>query len=400
MVEKTKLNYSLILFSLIFGVVLYDFIQNKTGFSYIDEIITAFLVLYLCTNSHVNSIKELFLFVFVVLFYLFYSLLFPHNVSAAIFTDFFIQIKPYLAFYSVWLLPFNFKEKQKKNLCKACICLSFVILPIGILSPGGGPLMTQFCGHSRYATMSIVLGTTYIFFSKRRKKDLYIALFIYSIGLLSLRSKMFGFYATYIGIMFLWNKIPRSKNILSIKTIIIFFIVLFGVMYVAREKIMFYFVDGINADNMFARPLLYVKAFEILKDYPFFGSGFGSYATHASALYYSPLYFTYDLYLSPEIGQGLFISDTYFPVFAEFGYVGLLLFVIFWIERYKTAKRNYLKTGNVIPFKMTILIMAFFFIESIADSTYTHNRGMFMMMLLALFLKDSIYENKNIVRSK
>lgn len=395
-----KLNYRIILFCLVLGVIFYDFIQKTTGFSYIDEIITLFLVLYLCTIKERKFVKELYVFILIVIFYLFYSLLFPHNIIPAIFTDFFIQIKPFLAFYCVRSLSFNFLEKDKIKLCKVSVFFSLLILPIGLLNPGGGGLMDMFGGHSRYATMAIVLGTTYLFFSERRKKDLYITLLIYSIGLLSLRSKMFGFYAAFIGIMFLWAKIPRRKYILSPKTIIIFSVILLGVMYVAREKIFFYFVSGVNAENMFARPLLYVKAVEILNDFPLFGTGFGSYATHASALYYSPLYFSYGLYLSPEIGQGLFISDTYFPVFAQFGYVGLALFLLFWWKRYTTAKNNYIKTGDMLPFKMVMLIIIFFFIESIADSTFTHNRGMYMMMLLALFLKDNRYENQSTVRGK
>ena len=395
-----KFNYRLILFSLVFGVVLYDFIQKQTGFSYIDEIIALVIVIRLCVGRKERPMGEFGIFVAIALFYLFYSLFFPHNVIPSIYTDFLIQVKPYLVFYGVWLVPFGFTVNDKRRLCKVCIWLSLFILPIGVLSPGGGALMNSFCGHSRYATMSIALGTTYLFFSQRRKKDLYITLLIYSIGLLSLRSKMFGFYAAFVGVMFLWNKIPRRKYILSPKTIILFSVVMLGVMYVARDKILFYFVDGVNADNMFARPLLYVKAVEILNDYPLFGTGFGSYATHASALYYSPLYFTYGLYLSPEIGQGLFISDTYFPVFAQFGYVGLILFLLFWLKRYKTAKGNFMRTGDVLPFKMVILIIVFFFIESIADSTFTHNRGMYMMILLALFLKDNKYENKAAVHSK
>lgn len=395
-----KFNYRIILFCLVFGVILYDFISNKTGLTYIDEIIALLLVVNLCVRLKERSLKELFVFIVIISFYLFNSLIFPHNVNAAIFTDFLIQVKPFLAFYGVWFIPFKFADVDRRRMCKACVLMALLILPIGVLSPGGGPLMSMFCGHSRYATMAITLGFTYIYFSQRRKKDLYIALFIFSIGLLSLRSKMFGFYAAFIGIMFLWKKIPRRKYILSPKTIIFFSIIILGVLYVAREKILFYFVVGTEGENMFARPLLYVKAIEILKDYPLFGTGFGSYATYASALYYSPLYFTYDLYLSPEIGNGLFISDTYFPVFAQFGYIGFILFILFWVKRYKTAKRNFLNTGDMLSFKMVILIIVFFFIESIADSTFTHNRGMYMMMLLALFLKNNNNENKSVTYCK
>lgn len=201
-----KFNYRIILFCLVFGVILYDFISNKTGLTYIDEIIALLLVVNLCVRLKERSLKELFVFIVIISFYLFNSLIFPHNVNAAIFTDFLIQVKPFLAFYGVWFIPFKFADVDRRRMCKACVLMALLILPIGVLSPGGGPLMSMFCGHSRYATMAITLGFTYIYFSQRRKKDLYIALFIFSIGLLSLRSKMFGFYAAFIGIMFLWKK--------------------------------------------------------------------------------------------------------------------------------------------------------------------------------------------------
>ena len=171
------------------------------------------------------------------------------------------------------------------------------------------------------------------------------------------------------------------------KNILILVVLLVGVCYAAREKIQFYFVDGYNASNMFARPLLYVKALEILEDFPFLGTGFGSYATDASAQFYSPLYYQYGLYLSPEIGNGSFISDTWFPVLAQFGYVGVFLYALFWRCVFLKAKAKYELMRNSSELKIAILIMVYMFIESVADSTFTQNRGMYMMMLLALSVR-------------
>ena len=42
---------------------------------------------------------------------------------------------------------------------------------------------------------------------------------------------------------------------------------------------------------------------------------------------------------------------------------------------------------NRSDLKIAILIMVFMFIESVADSTFTQNRGMYMMMLLALSVR-------------
>ena len=256
---------------------------------------------------------------------------------------------------------------------------------------GGIVLNSLFGGHARFASLSVCIGSTYLFLSERKKRDLWICFLMYSVGLLSTRSKMFGFYAAAIAVFFIWNlKGTKRIKIFNIKTIVIAFAGIVGILYAAKDKIFFYFVEGYNATYMFARPLLYTKALEILKDFPLLGTGFGSYATDASAVYYSPLYYDYELYLSPEIGQGLFISDTWFPVLAQFGYIGIVLIILFWRDVYTKAKYKFQMTKNPIDFKMAILIMIFFFIESVADSTFTQNRGMYMMMLLGLCVRCSV----------
>lgn len=378
-------NYLFLITSLLLGVIFYDYIQKSTGFSYIDEILALALFTYYIKKG--KRCRELNVFIFISLFYLAYSLWRPHNVTPAIWTDFLIEIKPYLAFYSVYALNFSISRQQREKICRFCKISAVCLLPIAILGFGGTGIMNDFGGHSRFATMLTILSLTYLLYSEQKKRDLYISLLILTEGLASTRSKIFGFYITFITIMFFWGKFKASK-IVNIKNIIMASVLVVGIIYAAREKIEFYFVDGTQSENMFARPLLYMKAWEILQDYPILGTGFGSYATHASALYYSPLYNTYGLVYSPEIGNGLFISDTFFPVFAQFGFVGILLFIVFWKRRLKETIRNLACYNNKLYFKLILLIIIFFTIESIADSTFTHNRGMVMMMLMGIILNN------------
>lgn len=391
MVKKSiqHFNYNFLLFSLLFGVILYDYIQKVTGFSYIDEI--QILILFIVYLKRGKKSREFFIYGCIALFYLIYSLLYPHNVKQAIYMDFIIQAKPYIAFYSAYMLNFNISEHQRYRICSFCKITALCLLPIGILGFGGTGIMNVFCEHARFATMLTILSFVYLIYSDQRRKDIIIAILICAIGLTSFRSKMFGFFTAYICILLLWKNIKINwKAYIRIFPYIIILLAL--ILYAAKEKIQFYFIDGVEAENMFARPLLYLKSIEILNDYPVFGTGYGSYATFASGEYYSPIYIDYDLYLSPEIGKGEFISDTYFPVFAQFGYVGFALFVWFWVRRYKSSLRNFKQYHNEIYFKIVILIIIFFFIESIADSTLTHNRGAEMMMLLAITLNNR-YDN-------
>lgn len=380
-----KLNYYFMLFCILFGCIFYDLIGKLTNFTYTDEIITLFLFIYWIVNGNKQA-KEFYIAILIFIFYLIISLNFPHNKSAAIWMDFFIEIKPFIAFYTVYNLNLYIAPKHRRRICRLCMVSSILLLPIGVINLGGGEYMNAFGGHARFATINIILGTTYLYYSHRTKRDLYIALVIYSVGILSLRSKMFGFFTLFGCVMFLWNKL-NAKHLLSLRTLALGSLAAMVVVFAAWEKITYYFVEGTMAQSMFARPYLYMKSWEILNDYPLFGSGLGSFATHASAVYYSPLYMTYKMYLNYEIGNGLFISDTFFPALAQFGYVGILIFVCFWKRRLNQAIKNMRITKDVFPFKIVIVIIGFFFMESIADSTFTHNRGMIMMMLLALFLK-------------
>ena len=91
-----------------------------------------------------------------------------------------------------------------------------------------------------------------------------------------------------------------------------------------------------------------------------------------------------------------FIADTYYPALAQFGVVGVVLFFGFWGKLLLTALRNFTK-DNLKDFTISILIILFFLIECTSDSTITHNRGLFMMMLLALSLNGlKASSNKNL----
>ena len=92
----------------------------------------------------------------------------------------------------------------------------------------------------------------------------------------------------------------------------------------------------------------------------------------------------------------VFTSDTYFPVFAQFGIVGIVLFVCFWYKRYKEYISLYFHTKNIVLAKLVATIFFFFFIESVVDSTLLQNRGAVMMMLFAIILS----KNKTSLVSK
>lgn len=128
--------YRWIVFVLLFMVYSYDYIQNHYGFSYTDEIIMMGLVSYWMVKARHKS-KGLKIVFFVFGIYLLNSLLFPHNVTAAIFSDFIQQLKPFVAFYCILDLGIFLNGMWRKKIRRLCIVLILLMLPIGLTNIGG-----------------------------------------------------------------------------------------------------------------------------------------------------------------------------------------------------------------------------------------------------------------------
>ena len=77
----------------------------------------------------------------------------------------------------------------------------------------------------------------------------------------------------------------------------------------------------------------------------------------------------------------IFICDAFYPELAQFGVVGIFLYILFW---YSVVRKH---TSVSIQASAYIwMVFLFFLIEGIADSTFTHNRGLFILIILALMM--------------
>ncbi|MDR1601386.1 MAG: hypothetical protein LBS42_03055 [Tannerella sp.] len=190
--------FSLTVFALVFGVIFYDLIDGA-GFSYIDEICALFL--FLLFGAHVFRSKDwafdrLFLTMLgIFLFYLLYSLVIGSNSKRAIWMDFVIQIKPYLAFFCAWSLRPVLNASRKKIIRQTVLIFSVYLLLVGVADVAfSGDIMLTLLSHpSRFATATSILALLYLYCSDYTKRDKLIFLLILSIGLFSGRSKLYGF---------------------------------------------------------------------------------------------------------------------------------------------------------------------------------------------------------------
>ena len=391
-----KQFFNLTMFTLIFGVIFYDII-DLLGFSYVDEICASLLFLlfgYNAFKSPTWGFDRRFLYVIgVFVFYLIYSIAIGSNTIGAILMDFVIQIKPYLAFFCVYAIHPRLTDNRKNIIRQTILICSLYVFIIGAAGVFSEDVIEYAFGHdSRLATASSILALFYLYCSNYTKTDKIIFALILALGIFSGRSKHFGFFILCVSMAFYFTKSSRMK--FNLKNITILSAVVGLTVLVAWDKIYLYFVTGgfgggRAANELYARMALYYFATQILMDYIPFGCGFASYGTFASASSYSPIYVKYGMNSMHGLSKSApdFVTDTYYPVLAQFGFVGIFLFFLFWINMAKRAVKAFLN-GFHKESLIALTIIVFFLIECTSDSTLTHNRGMFMMMLLGLLFSD------------
>lgn len=402
-----KQFFNLFVFTLIFGLFLYGVI----GFDGIDEVCALFLLLLFIfgiIKSPDWKVNRLFLFVVgVFIFYLVYSYKIQSNSFTAIIKDFVVQFKPFLGFFAVYYLAPIFSENNKKILVDITYIIWGILFLLGLLSLQDRRFLFNTLGHPTFLA-AIITSSSLIFLlcSKNCTKNNIIFVLMLATGIFSGRSKFYGFFLLAIIVLVFFSDVKRFK--INVRTIAIACFTLAAILFVSWDKITLYFGGGESFDSVpedyIARAMLYDTSVKVLQDYVPFGSGFASFASYASGEYYSKLYKEYSI----DGVRGLtkrnysYVADTYFPCLAQFGYVGVVLFLIFLVYPVKKSflllKQADYKHGKY--FIITSLIIGYFIIESIADATFTSHRGFFMMMLLGLIISEQKRVVQGIIREK
>lgn len=410
LVNKNKAVNVFFITYFIFGLVMYDYLS----LNFIDEVLIYglfFFAFFGMLRKEFTWSKELVLYFVIATFYTIYSFIIKSNVLPAIFKDLIIQSKPYIVFFSITILKPVFSNKFKLLIRKISLIVGSILCIIGLLQLSGINLIYELFVHpSRYAsvvTLSVIL---LLWSSKLSRKNIFYTILLLSCGLISGRSKFFGFYMLFLLFMIesnfnILNRLSRKGK---------FFLMIGGICLIlvaAYPKINFYFIEGFSTllefqqnntidynVHMLARPALYYVTPSVLIDFFPFGSGFGSFATYASEVYYSSLYEEYGIHkiygLSREYPG--FINDAFLPSLAQYGVFGIFLFLLFWRRIVKqlfiNLRLRQLKKERIIGF----LIIGFLIIEFLTGSTFTQNRGGFAMALLAIIIQDINFKSSEI----
>ena len=384
--------YYLAIFALVFGVIFYD----TLNLTFTDEICALYaLVLYFFYIYHTPNwrISKLFLAVIgIFLFYLAYSFIIHSNVPSAIVMDFIIQLKPYLGFFCIFAIAPELNKKRRLIIQLLCIVFAVYLFILGLVALTDKMFLYHIMGHpSRFATAVSIVALLYLYVSEYSFKDKLIFICMLLIGLISGRSKFYGFFIISIFCVSFFTKGFKLK--FSWKSLFIMAAMAIIVFFAVKNKIYTYFVIGDMSlgkgqTDLLARLALYYYSLDVFRDFIPFGSGFASYATFASGEYYSPLYSQYGIDMIWGLSKDYhpFVTDTYYPALAEFGIVGVVLFFSFWFSILMKIIKWQTKVPDMKSFSMALIIVFFFLIECTTDATITHNRGLFLMMLLGLIL--------------
>lgn len=358
------------------NIIFYPFLQNVPYANFIDEICTLSL-LWGMLNIKLSDTKEILICFSILFFYLVYSLIWGANKPIAASYDFVVFLKPFISFYIANIIKYridiNLKEKVKwLYVILGAYC--WFILPY---------IPLFYTNTSSYYSACILCAVSYLFFSDLKQKDWIIALLLMTPGLFSIKAKFYTQYVLFIFIAFLLKK----RIHFNLKWIVVFLILASISIYISWEKFNFYFFSN-NIEV--ARTALYIRSVDIIKDYIPFGPGFGTYGTEAAVRYYSPLYHNYNLDYIWGLGiddfgtSHSFSMDTFYPVLAQFGIIGIFLFFLFWYKRWTSAKMI-LKFDSYKLFLFLFLIEA---VQNLADNSFSGPIGVPIMMLLGLLLNN------------
>ena len=202
-----------------------------------------------------------------------------------------------------------------------------------------------------------------------KKNILLYRFLILIIMILTMRTKGIVFVSLYIFIVYFGKKLKKLKLIYIILAVI----VIIGASY---SKLQLY-----SSFSSSPREVLYMGSFKLLYHCFPLGSGFGTFASHISATYFSNAYSFINLprfYLDTP-NYLVVLGDAGYPYYiAQFGLIGFLLFI-------KLLYNIYIMLTKSIREKKGIVIIMIYFLIALTSESTLINFGIelaFMLMFI------------------
>ena len=376
---------------LIFSLDLVKFIDEVILYSMLGVVLADCVV-----NRNWRKYRLLLIVAGVLAAYAVYSMTCVHfNTKTAVIVGLILEFKPYIAVLVMLCVAPELTAGDKRIL--RTVSLVYGALALVSFVSLETMLNTVFVHPAYYGGTCLLASMVYAYCSmddegRLSDKTRLIMLVIMVAGIASARSKYYGEFIIAL-VLFAFYR-PGMLRRLSVGTMAGLAVV--AVIFVAAvwQKFSFYFLMGgsgvFDANNLdsFARAALYAGMVLVLIDFPLFGSGLASYASFASASPYSTLYEQYGLNhvwgLSKDFPA--FVCDAYYASLAQFGIVGIILFVWFWVHiyRYLRVFTKYEDGRYKYLFAIGAVLVATLLIELTTGTMIFQPHGEYMMMVLGL----------------
>lgn len=193
----------------------------------------------------------------------------------------------------------------------------------------------------------------------------------------------------FIILFFLFYGVAKKDDRKPSKGVFVFLGI--GAIVLGADQIQEYFLTSTAA-----RSLLLQDGIDVaFRCFPL-GSGFATFATYMSGMYYSPLYYDYGLNnvwgLYPS--NPVYVSDTFWPaLIAQFGLLGLIVFFVVAIFTFRTISFDSKSAG--IRFAAYGTIPLYLLILSTSDASFFNFYGPFYALILGAITNISPMHLKN-----
>lgn len=396
-INKNSIILIVVILLFLFSTVVEDYIHI---FSYYDEVIAivGLVALFFSRRYDKDEQKILLAGMMLVVFSLLSNLIFKYQKIGVAILDAFLNVKFWLAlFFGMGSSKYFRIERHRKlvsTLVKKIVILFVILFALDNLFGIFTPIMREglrsthlFYWQPTYLVAYCVWMIMILISLDNRKSTLKYLFLLLLLMCTTYRSKAIAAVALFVAIYYL--AFIRKKRVTT-KTFLIF---LPAVILIGWEQIYWYFFSPIRLDS--ARNVLTIVAFKIAREKFPFGSGFGTFASRLSGIYYSPLY---DLYGISSV-NGLnradygYISDSFWPmIIGQCGFIGLTLFIIMLSILYK--KICSLRSYNKDYYIACLTGFSYLLIASMAESSFVHPIMMPIAWWFGLLIGEMNYKKR------
>lgn len=393
-------------------IVFFNFAEKYIPYSgYTDELICllfcAIGIVYICKDNGVLSVnkeqkKSILCIMLISLIGLSGNIIYSYMPSASVIARDIIGTFKFFIIYLIGrkiIAKSNFRLNPKKLIfvTKAIITIVFAFCLLNLFVNTGvsdeiryGLRSYKFIySHYTYLVLNEVF--LYSILSVDDKRNLAFKMMsLFSVAA-TLRTKGFIIIA-FVGICYIF-RFMKNKN-LSFKDVFkpVYIIPVSVIVYlISKSKIQQYLSWGVSQS---IRIGVHSIGFKIANEHFPLGTGFGTFGTNISYKNASQVYDTYNsLNYSHLMNYGYAtMSDVYWPsIYGQFGYIGLVLFILLLVYVCKDLLNNAIFNNNC---KFSALLVVFYMVSaSISEATFSNESGAFSAVVLLMIISISKYKN-------